>query len=83
MESPLGCVRPRLHSLLVEAREAMDPQIEASRYRLASEIFERGMPATWLYPKVDFHVTRANVRGYDAAQGDLFMNLGRVWLGEP
>jgi len=41
------------------------------------------MPATWLYPKVDFHVTRANVRGYDAAQGDFFMNLGRVWLEEP
>jgi len=81
--SPLGFENPRLNSLLEAAREAMDPTVEDSLYRLASEVFEREMPATWLYPKVDFSVTRANVRGYDAAQGDLFMNLGRVWLEEP
>jgi ABC-type transport system substrate-binding protein len=81
--SPIGIVNPRLSSLLEAAREAMDRRVEDSLYRLASEVFEQEMPATWLYPKVDVNVTRANVRGYDETQGDLFMNLGRVWMEKP
>lgn len=80
--NPLGFRNPRLSALLEAAREAMEPAGRDSLYRLASDVFEQEMPATWLYPKTDLHVTRPGLEGYDASHGDLIMNLGRIRMEE-
>ena len=47
-------------------------------YRDLAEIFHTEMPATFLYPKVDWYASNRRLRGIGS--GDLMMRADRLWV---
>lgn len=76
----VGYENPRLSGLLEQAGRTMERAVQDSLYREISAIYRNDMPATYLYPKVDMHVTTDRVRGYSSTMGDLIMSLHRLSL---
>lgn len=77
-ESWMGYENPRLAALLEEASETMERAAQDSLYEEISAIYRADMPATFLYPKVDVHVTTDRVLGYSPELGDLVLSLHRL-----